>query len=171
MKEKLRRGGIRSVDAIVDVTNYVLLELGHPMHAFDLAEIDKGIVVRYANKDEKLVLLNGNEVKLDEKTLVIADQQKALAIAGIMGGEKSGVTASTKDIFLESAFFSPLAITGKAREYGLHTEASVCKPYSRALPVIANGEKNADSRKISFVDAVTPDFSPPIIPAIANAFC
>ena len=124
MKEKLRRGGIRSVDAIVDVTNYVLLELGHPMHAFDLAEIDKGIVVRYANKDEKLVLLNGNEVKLDEKTLVIADQQKALAIAGIMGGEKSGVTASTKDIFLESAFFSPLVITGKAREYGLHTEAS-----------------------------------------------
>jgi phenylalanyl-tRNA synthetase beta chain len=124
MKEKLRRGGIRSIDAIVDITNYVLLELGHPMHAFDLSEIEKGIVVRYANKDEKLVLLNGNEVKLNEKTLVIADHQKVLAIAGIMGGEKSGVTNITKDIFVESAFFSPLAITGKAREYGLHTEAS-----------------------------------------------
>jgi phenylalanyl-tRNA synthetase beta chain len=124
MKEKLRRGGIRSIDAIVDITNYVLLELGHPMHAFDLAEIKKGIVVRYAQKEEKLVLLNGNEVKLNDKTLVIADHQKILALAGIMGGEKSGVTQSTKDVFLESAFFNPLAITGKAREYGLHTEAS-----------------------------------------------
>ncbi|OCL28855.1 phenylalanine--tRNA ligase subunit beta [Gilliamella sp. wkB171] len=124
MKEKLRRGGIRSVDAVVDITNYVLLELGHPMHAFDLAQIEKGIVVRYAHKDEKLILLNGNEVKLNDSTLVIADQQKVLAMAGIMGGEKSSVTTSTKDIFLESAFFTPLAITGKAREYGLHTEAS-----------------------------------------------
>lgn len=124
MKEKLRRSGIRSVDAVVDITNYVLLELGHPMHAFDLAQIEKGIVVRYAHQDEKLILLNGNEVKLNDNTLVIADQQKVLAIAGIMGGEKSSVTTSTKDIFLESAFFAPLAITGKAREYGLHTEAS-----------------------------------------------
>ena len=124
MKEKLRRGGIRSIDAVVDITNYVLLELGHPMHAFDLAQIDRGIIVRYAQQGEKLVLLNGNEVKLNDKTLVIADHQKVLAMAGIMGGDKSGVTNSTKDIFLESAFFAPLAITGKAREYGLHTEAS-----------------------------------------------
>jgi phenylalanyl-tRNA synthetase beta chain len=124
MKEKLRRGGIRSIDAVVDITNYVLLELGHPMHAFDLTQIEKGIVVRYASHDEKLVLLNGNEVNLNDKTLVIADHQKVLALAGIMGGEKSAVTQTTKDVFLESAFFSPLAITGKAREYGLHTEAS-----------------------------------------------
>ncbi|OCG26667.1 phenylalanine--tRNA ligase subunit beta [Gilliamella sp. wkB108] len=124
MKEKLRRGGIRSIDAVVDITNYILLELGHPMHAFDLSQIEKGLIVRYANKDEKLVLLNGNEVNLKEMTLVIADHQKVLALAGIMGGDKSGVTSSTKDIFLESAFFAPLAITGKAREYGLHTEAS-----------------------------------------------
>ncbi|OCG42219.1 phenylalanine--tRNA ligase subunit beta [Gilliamella sp. Fer2-1] len=124
MKEKLRRGGIRSIDAVVDITNYVLLELGHPMHAFDLTQIEKGIVVRYASNDEKLVLLNGNEVNLNDKTLVIADHQKVLALAGIMGGEKSAVTQTTKDVFLESAFFSPLAITGKAREYGLHTEAS-----------------------------------------------
>ncbi|OCG19207.1 phenylalanine--tRNA ligase subunit beta [Gilliamella sp. App4-10] len=124
MKEKLRRGGIRSIDAVVDITNFVLLELGHPMHAFDLKQIENGIVVRYANKDEKLVLLNGNEVKLNDKTLVIADHKKVLALAGIMGGEKSGVTQTTKDVFLESAFFNPLVITGKAREYGLHTEAS-----------------------------------------------
>lgn len=124
MKEKLRRGGIRSIDAVVDITNFVLLELGHPMHAFDLAEIEKGIIVRYARKREKVVLLNGNETELNDQTLVIADHDKILALAGIMGGEKSGVTQSTKDIFLESAFFAPLAITGKAREYGLHTEAS-----------------------------------------------
>ena len=124
MKEKLRRGGIRSIDAVVDVTNYVLLELGHPMHAFDLAKIEKGIVVRYANTNEKLVLLNGNEVTLNDNTLVIADHQKILALAGIMGGEHSSVTSTTKDVLLEAAFFAPLAITGKAREYGLHTEAS-----------------------------------------------
>ena len=124
MKEKLRRGGIRSVDAVVDITNYILLELGHPMHAFDLDQIEKGIIVRYAHQDEEMTLLNGNEVKLNDNTLVIADHKKVLAIAGIMGGEKSSVTQSTKDIFLEAAFFAPLAITGKAREYGLHTEAS-----------------------------------------------
>ena len=124
IKEKLRRGGIRSVDAVVDITNYVLLELGHPMHAFDLDQIEKGIIVRYAHQDEEMTLLNGNEVKLNDNTLVIADHKKVLAIAGIMGGEKSSVTPSTKDIFLEAAFFAPLAIIGKAREYGLHTEAS-----------------------------------------------
>ncbi|MCO6553595.1 MAG: phenylalanine--tRNA ligase subunit beta [Gilliamella sp.] len=124
MKEKLRRGGIRSIDAVVDITNFVLLEIGHPMHAFDLSQIEKGIIVRYARKDEKLTLLNGSDVKLNDKTLVIADHQKILALAGIMGGEKSGVTQTTKDIFLEAAFFNPLVITGKAREYGLHTEAS-----------------------------------------------
>ncbi|MCO6537278.1 MAG: phenylalanine--tRNA ligase subunit beta [Gilliamella sp.] len=124
MKEKLRRGGIRSIDAVVDITNFVLLEIGHPMHAFDLSQIEKGIIVRYASKDEKLTLLNGNDVKLNDKTLVIADHQKILALAGIMGGEKSGVTQTTKDIFLEAAFFNPLVITGKAREYGLHTESS-----------------------------------------------
>ncbi len=124
MKERLRRGGIRSIDAVVDVTNYVLLELGHPMHAFDLEQISGKIIVRYGNINEKLVLLDGSEIELKEKTLVIADEQKILALAGIFGGQQSGVTESTKDIFLESAFFAPLAITGKAREYGLHTEAS-----------------------------------------------
>ncbi|PAJ73300.1 phenylalanine--tRNA ligase subunit beta [Pseudoalteromonas sp. NBT06-2] len=124
MREKLRRSGIRSIDAIVDITNFVLLELGHPMHAFDLTSIKGGIKVRSAEKNEELVLLDGNTVKLDASTLVIADHEKPLAIAGIFGGEKSGVTSTTKDILLESAFFSPLAIAGQARKYGLHTDAS-----------------------------------------------
>lgn len=124
MVEKLRRCGVRAIDPVVDVTNYVLLELGHPMHAFDLAKIDGAINVRFANKDEKLTLLDENEVTLKDKTLVIADEQKSLAIAGIFGGLDSGVTSESKDIFLESAFFAPLAILGKARQYGLHTDAS-----------------------------------------------
>ncbi|PKG81679.1 phenylalanine--tRNA ligase subunit beta [Colwellia sp. 75C3] len=124
MVEKLRRCGTRSIDPVVDVTNYILLELGHPMHAFDLAKLDGGINVRFANKDEKLTLLDENEVTLKEGTLVIADETKALAMAGIFGGLESGVTNSTTDIFLESAFFAPLAILGKARQYGLHTDSS-----------------------------------------------
>ena len=129
MVEKLRRCGTRAIDPVVDVTNYVLLELGHPMHAFDLAKIDGGINVRFANKDEKLTLLDEKEVTLKNKTLVIADtgsagESKALAMAGIFGGLHSGVTNETKDIFLESAFFAPLSIIGKARQYGLHTDAS-----------------------------------------------
>ena len=124
MKEKLRRCGLRSIDPVVDVTNYILLELGQPMHAFDLDVLSGSIVVRYANKDEKLTLLDGQEVVLRDDTLVIADEKKALAIAGIMGGEMSGVSNETTDVFLECAFFSPLAIAGKARSYGLHTDSS-----------------------------------------------
>lgn len=124
MIEKLRRSGTRAIDPVVDVTNYVLLELGHPMHAFDLAKIEGKINVRFAHKDEKLTLLDENEVTLKDKTLVISDDSKALAIAGIFGGLNSGVTSESTDIFLESAFFAPLAILGKARQYGLHTDAS-----------------------------------------------
>lgn len=124
MKEKLRRSGIRSIDAVVDITNYVLIELGHPMHAFDLQKIEGGITVRYGHPNEKLVLLDGTEVTIKDHTLVIADDKKALALAGIFGGQDSGVNTETKDILLEAAFFSPLAIAGKAREYGLHTDAS-----------------------------------------------
>jgi phenylalanyl-tRNA synthetase beta chain len=125
MQEKLRRCGIRSIDAVVDITNYVLLEQGHPMHAFDLSKIEGGVVVRMAEQDEKLTLLDGNEAKLSIDTLVIADQNKALAIAGIFGGEHSGVTTDTQDILLEAAFFAPDHIRGRARKYGLHTDASM----------------------------------------------
>ncbi|GAA0859194.1 phenylalanine--tRNA ligase subunit beta [Aliiglaciecola litoralis] len=124
MQEKLRRCGVRSIDPVVDVTNYVLLELGHPMHAFDNDKLEGDVVVRFANEDESLTLLDGNEIKLKSNTLVIADQQKSLAMAGIFGGLDSGVTNGSRNIFLESAFFTPDAIMGKARQYGLHTDAS-----------------------------------------------
>ena len=124
MVERLRRADVRSIDAAVDITNYVMLELGQPMHAFDLAEIQGGIRVRMAEEGEKLVLLDGQEVSLRADTLVIADHARPLAIAGVMGGEHSGVSSKSRDLFLESAFFDTIALAGKARSYGLHTDAS-----------------------------------------------
>ncbi|AEI74884.1 Phenylalanyl-tRNA synthetase beta chain [Candidatus Moranella endobia PCVAL] len=124
MKEKLRRSGLQSVNTIVDITNYVQLELGQPMHAFDLDRISGGIVVRHARHDEALTLLDGREVKLLPDTLVIADYSKVLAIAGIVGGAFSSIKPTTRDVVLECAFFHPLAITGRASSYGLHTNAS-----------------------------------------------
>lgn len=124
MKERLRRSGIRSIDPIVDITNYVLIELGQPMHAFDFDKIEGNINVRLANEKESITLLDGNTVTLQNDVLVIADDHKALAMAGIFGGLNSGVKAETTSIFLESAFFAPLAITGRARRFGLHTDAS-----------------------------------------------
>ncbi|TNF34541.1 MAG: phenylalanine--tRNA ligase subunit beta [Gammaproteobacteria bacterium] len=124
MQERLRRAGIRSIDAIVDVTNYIMLELGQPMHAFDVAKLEGGVCARMARKDERLVLLDGSEKTLSADTLVIADDNKALAIAGVMGGEHSGVSEATQDILLESAFFDAIALAGKARQYGLHTDSS-----------------------------------------------
>ncbi len=125
MQEKLRRCGIRSIDPVVDITNYVLLEQGQPMHAFDLSKIGGGIVVRMAEQGEKLTLLDGSEAELNADTLVVADHSKALAIAGIFGGELSGVMSGTTDIMLECAFFAPDHIRGRARSYGLHTDSSM----------------------------------------------
>lgn len=124
MVEKLRRGGIRSIDPVVDITNYVLLELGQPMHAFDLDTLKDGILVRKAKSSEKLVLLDGQELTLSSDDLVIGDHEKPLALAGIMGGEGSGVSETTTRLFLESAFFEPIALAGRARSYGLHTDSS-----------------------------------------------
>lgn len=124
LQEKLRRCGIRSIGPIVDITNLSLLELGQPMHAFDASKIDGAIQVRMAKEGEELVLLDGTTAKLQPNTLVIADSKGALAMAGIFGGEASGVNENTTDVVLESAFFAPLAITGRARQYGLHTDAS-----------------------------------------------
>ena len=124
MKERLRRAGIGSKDVVVDTTNYVLIELGQPLHAFDLASLEGGINVRYAQDKELLELLNGQTIELTPETLVIADDKKAVAMAGIMGGRQTAVTTTTVDILLESAFFVPTAIAGRARHYGLHTDAS-----------------------------------------------
>jgi phenylalanyl-tRNA synthetase beta chain len=124
MKERLRRSGIRSLDVIVDITNYVLLELGQPLHAFDAAKLEGGIRVRHARDGEKLRLLNDQELMLHPDTLVIADEAKALALAGIMGGSDSAVSETTQDIFLECAFFTPQLMMGEARRYGLSTDSS-----------------------------------------------
>lgn len=124
LKETLRRSGMRTIDPVVDVTNYVLLELGQPMHAFDLSVLREGIAVRMAHAGEKLMLLDGKEVSLSEDVLLIADSHAPLAIAGVMGGLNSGVSTSTRDVFLECAYFAPLAMAGRARRYGLHTDAS-----------------------------------------------
>jgi phenylalanyl-tRNA synthetase beta chain len=128
MVEKLRRCGLRSIDPVVDVTNYVLLELGQPMHAFDLNRLTGGIDVRLPKPGERVVLLDGSDVAVDADTLLITDADGPVALAGIMGGERSGIVAEggapTTDIFLECAFFSPVAVAGRARRYGLQTDAS-----------------------------------------------
>ncbi|MCX4186495.1 phenylalanine--tRNA ligase subunit beta [Methylophaga sp. OBS4] len=124
MQERLRRSGLRSLGPVVDVTNYVMLELGQPMHAFDLDKLSGAITVRLAKAGEKLSLLDGQEIETQADTLLITDDSGPLALAGIMGGEGSGVTSGTQNLFLEAAFFSPEAIAGKARAYGLHTDSS-----------------------------------------------
>lgn len=125
MVQKLQRGGIRSLSLVVDITNYVLLELGQPMHAFDLDKLQGPVQVRKAKTGEKLVTLDEKELTLQDNTLVIADDSGPIALAGVMGGLSTSVTDETTVIFFESAHFSRLAITGKARQYNLHTDSSM----------------------------------------------
>ena len=124
MKERLRRSGIRSLGPLIDITNYVLIELGQPLHVFDAAKLKGGIQVRWSKNGESLALLNGQVINLDNETLIIADDVKPLALAGVMGGNESAVCDLTHDVFLECAFFSPQLIAGKARKFGLHTDSS-----------------------------------------------
>lgn len=163
--EKLRRCGVRSIDPVVDVTNFVLLELGHPMHAFDLAKLEGDIQVRYAAEEEKLVLLDGAEVTLQTNTLVIADAEKALAMAGIFGGLHSGVTEHSRDIFLESAFFSPDIMAGKARQYGLHTDAS--HRYERGVD--AKLQRTAMERATALLLDIVGGEAGPVVEAVSEA--
>lgn len=124
LRQRLQRAGLRPISLLVDITNYVMLELGQPMHAFDLARLEGAIHVRRARQDERLTLLDEREVTLDPGFLVIADESRALAVAGVMGGFDSRVTDATTDVFLESAFFAPEAIIGRSRRLGLHTDSS-----------------------------------------------
>jgi len=124
MREGLRRCGLRSLGPVVDITNFVMLELGQPLHAFDLRAVEEGIVVRHARVGEALTLLDGTEIKLLPETLVIADKIHPIGLAGIMGGKHSGVSKMTESIFIESAYFRPEIIGRRAREYGLQTDAS-----------------------------------------------
>ncbi len=124
MQERLRRSGLKSLGPLVDVTNYVMLELGQPLHVFDAEKLAGGITVRRANADESVALLNNQVIKLDNEALVIADDKQALALAGIMGGSDSAINDETRSVFLECAYFAPHAIAGKARRFGLHTDSS-----------------------------------------------
>ena len=166
MVEKLRRCGIRSIDPVVDVTNYVLLELGQPMHAFDLNKLSGGIVVRKAAPGEKLMLLDGNEAQLNDNTLVIADNEKAVAMAGIFGGEETGVTADSKDIFLECAYFNPISIAGRARSYGLHTDAS--HRYERGVDWQL--QRKATERATRLLLDIVGGEAGPVIEAVSEAY-
>ena len=120
----LERSGIRSISAIVDITNYVLLELGQPLHAFDAGKLQGDITVRFANTQELITLLNQQAAILAEDDLVVADESGAIALAGIMGGASTAVSDTTNSIFLESAFFTPDTVAGKARRLGLSTDSS-----------------------------------------------
>ncbi|WP_421621678.1 phenylalanine--tRNA ligase subunit beta [Alkalilimnicola ehrlichii] len=124
MRERLRRAGLRSLGPLVDVTNYVLMELGQPMHAFDLSQVRGGIHARWGRPGETLTLIGGETIELSADQLVIADDERPLALAGIMGGEASSVGDDTTDILLECAWFAPTAIAGRARAHGLHTDSS-----------------------------------------------
>jgi len=124
MRQRLERSGVRPLSFLVDVANYVMLELGQPMHAFDLAMLHGDVRVRRAGQGERAQLLDEREVTLDPGFLVIADERRVLAVAGVMGGLDSRVTDTTVDVFLESAHFAPAAIIGRARKLGLHTDAS-----------------------------------------------
>ena len=124
MVERLRRAGVRSVSAVVDTTNYVMLELGQPLHGFDLERLDGGIRVRNARPDETLELLDGQSITMAPDTLAIADHSTAVALAGVMGGAPSGVSAATTDVYLESAYFDAVTLAGVARRYRLHSDAS-----------------------------------------------
>jgi phenylalanyl-tRNA synthetase beta chain len=124
MQERLRRSGVRSINAVVDVTNFVMLEIGQPMHAFDLAQLAGGITVRLAMPGESIELLDGQRIEILPGTLLIADQRRPVALAGIMGGQETAVGPATVDIFLESAYFTPEAMAGQARRYRLQTDSS-----------------------------------------------
>jgi phenylalanyl-tRNA synthetase beta chain len=125
MRERLRRAGVRPLQPIVDVTNYVMLELGQPMHAYDLAKLDGAVEARLAHSGEKLTLLDGRDVALTDDMLVIADARGPIGLAGVMGGRSTAVGEMTDSVFLESAFFAPAAIAGRPRRLGLHTDASL----------------------------------------------
>jgi phenylalanyl-tRNA synthetase beta chain len=124
LRERLRRVGINSISAIVDVTNYVMTELGQPLHAYDVAKLNKGIVVRAAKPKERITLLDDKEYELDPEFLVIADASGAIGLAGIMGGRGTAISDSTTDVCFESAHFTPDAISGRARRLGLFTDAA-----------------------------------------------
>ncbi len=124
LRERLRRAGLRSISPVVDITNYVMLETGQPMHAYDLGKLQGGLAVRYAREGESLTLLDGKDIKVDADMLVVADEAGAVGLGGVMGGARTAVSPATRDIYFEAAYFTAEAILGRARRIGLVTDAA-----------------------------------------------
>ena len=164
MQERLRRSGQRCVDAVVDVTNYVMLELGQPMHAFDLNHLREEIVVRTAEEREELTLLDGRQLTLNAGSLLITDADGPLALAGIMGGARCTVNETTTDVMLESAFFHPRALAGQARSYGLATES--CHRFERGVDY--NLQRHALERASQLLSEIAGGAVGPITEALAS---
>ncbi len=166
MRERLRRSGVRSISPVVDVTNYVMLEMGQPMHAFDLAKLSGGIHVRHALAGEAITLLDGQQVTLEAGTLLICDQRQPQAIAGIMGGMDAAISDTTDTLFLESAFFSPAAVSGHARRYGLHTDSShrFERGVDPSLP------RRAMERATALLLAIVGGQAGPVVEAVAQEY-
>lgn len=166
LRERIRRGGIRAIHPVVDILNYVMLELGQPMHAFDLAQVCGSISPRFASGAEHLELLDGQRLELSDKVLVIADQNKPLAMAGIMGGALSSIQSHTQDIFLESAFFNPITIAGVARKYGLFSDSS--QRYERGVD--PNLQIKALERATGLILSLLGGDAGPITESISNSY-
>ena len=165
MTERLRRCGVRPLSPVVDVTNYVMLELGQPMHAFDCARLDAGIRVRNGREGERLTLLDGSTIELDDDSLVIADESRPVALAGVMGGLASGVGDATTDVFLESAWFEPRTVALEARRRGMHTDAS--RRFERT--VAPNLQREAMERATSLLVDIAGGEPGPIVEAVDEA--
>jgi phenylalanyl-tRNA synthetase beta chain len=158
LRERLRRAGVRSISPVVDVTNYVMLELGQPMHAYDLAKLQGAIEVRPARAGEAIRLLDGKEIRADADMLLITDAQGPVGLAGIMGGLRTAASDQTRDVYLESAFFSPDAILGRARRVGLTTDAS--QRFERGVD--PSGQGRAIERALSLLVPITGGAAGPI---------
>jgi phenylalanyl-tRNA synthetase beta chain len=163
MQERLRRAGIRPIGPVIDVTQYVMLELGQPMHGYDLRDIRGGIVVRFSKQGEKLILLDGSEVTLDDDMLVIADHERVLGVAGIMGGEGSGVRGDTVDVYLECAWFDNGTINGRPRRLGLHTDAG----YRFERGVDPAGQRRAIERATVLLQEIAGGESGPVVETVS----
>ncbi len=164
MKEKLRRSGLRPISPVVDVTNYVMMELGQPLHGFDLDTLRDGIIVRMAQPEESLTLLDGREIALQDDMLVIADHGGPRALAGIMGGETSGVSDATVNVFFEVAFFNPDFISGRARRLGLHTDASL--RFERGVD--PQGQRRAIERATELLTSIAGGTPGPVVEVLSN---
>lgn len=165
MQERLRRAGVRPISPLVDVTQYVMLELGQPMHAYDLGRVNQKIVVRWAKQGEQLMLLDGREITLDPDILVIADAAGALGLAGIMGGEGSAVNSGTRDVMLECAWFAPDAINGRGRRLSLQTDAG----YRFERGVDSEGQRRAMERATQLILEICGGEAGPVEEAHSNA--